>query len=709
MRITNLDKGEPYELAEGAQIEVERTNPFFYEYGEQTVPVDLPASDHNRRLLGFPDLLASQSKRKAIRASIQDGEYYAQCRQFVLSAKHKGNISTSFYINDGSFYSRIQNVRLKEIFADDIIQFNGQTIEARVKSAIAECRKIRIGNSVYSDRLAIFPILVDDDSGTDSGWNYKVINAYCSMFKDTIIPGTDYPNGMGDDCDFYGAYQRTEYVNQVPITISPGYYISPFVKTNYVLSKIFQYFGYTLQPNFFTETEPFNDMVLLNNVIDSIVNGQIKMADLLPDVTCTEFLTVFRKKFCCEFTSDEGTRTANVIFLKDVLESISSQDLTDCLTDEPTIEYKAPKDYKRIVLASKNTVGTDSSDENTTTYDNISSLLADNPSAYLNTSTGAFYKDGFSGFNRVKVKVADASMPYDTGEEIEAEKVEIPDCIPEFRELRPKSQLWEGSSSLIQGFDFPFGRWLYVGKYTTLNSKLEIPEAESTETEDETNKLLPMLAFSFIWNPGESNACSWGALSTIDWLPVYSWSFGLHFSDSHGYALYYYGPNGIFERFYREYDTLLRNALQTVKMHLLLPQSKKQTLPAHTKVTVRGVPFLVGKLKFILGGNDNPMECEFRSLCNHVDESYSMAPNIDDILPNMKSKYEWVVVGDRQSVSESEYNNSGEDKDRTFRIIYPPVPTISMLAKRYYEQTSYTIIDGTYTRTTVYLMVAPSS
>ncbi len=32
--------------------------------------------------------------------------------------------------------------------------------------------------------------------------------------------------------------------------------------------------------------------------------------DLVPDVTCADFIAVFRKKFCCEFVSDE--RTANM-------------------------------------------------------------------------------------------------------------------------------------------------------------------------------------------------------------------------------------------------------------------------------------------------------------------------------------------------------------------------------------------------------------
>ena len=171
MRITNLDKGEPYQLAEGAKIEVERTNPFFNDYGEQTVPLDLPASEHNRRLLDYPDIFGRREKMQTADVSIQDGEYHAQCRQFVLSATRRGTISTSFYINDGSFYSRIQNVKLKDIFADDIIEFTGATVEDRIANAIQFCRNLR--NGTY-ERMAIFPILLEDDSGLEKGF-YEIL------------------------------------------------------------------------------------------------------------------------------------------------------------------------------------------------------------------------------------------------------------------------------------------------------------------------------------------------------------------------------------------------------------------------------------------------------------------------------------------------------------------------------------------------------
>ena len=138
MRVTNLEKGEDYNLKPDTQIQIERTNPFFNDYGEQSTPLELPASDHNRRLLNFPDTLAQRRKAQLIDVTIQDGEYFAQCRQMVLSAQYKGDIATSFYINDGSFYSKIKNIKLKEVFKGEFIP-GVNTVE----QGIEFCRKLR--------------------------------------------------------------------------------------------------------------------------------------------------------------------------------------------------------------------------------------------------------------------------------------------------------------------------------------------------------------------------------------------------------------------------------------------------------------------------------------------------------------------------------------------------------------------------------------
>ena len=121
MKITNLKKGEPYQLYPSAQLSIERTNPFFNEYGESSVPIDMPCSEHNLRLLDYPHMLGGSKKQQMFDAVIQDGQYYAQCRQCVLSATAKGSISTAFYVNDGSFYSRLKDSRLKDVFKGEFV------------------------------------------------------------------------------------------------------------------------------------------------------------------------------------------------------------------------------------------------------------------------------------------------------------------------------------------------------------------------------------------------------------------------------------------------------------------------------------------------------------------------------------------------------------------------------------------------------------
>ena len=492
MKITNLEKSEDYNLRPGTQIQIERTNPFFNDYGEQTAPLELPASERNRRLLGFPDSFGRRVKMSPADVTIQDGEYFAQCRQVVLSAQYRGGISTSFYVNDGSFYSRIQNIRLKDIFGDECIP----GVDS-VEKGIEFCRRLRTNSS---DEYGIFPVLLTDDSGDKSGMNYKVLNAYGKeqvLKWKKIYEWWDYqfpaatafnPDMDGEGCDFYNAVQRTEYVDGIPITLKPGYYISPFIRANYLLRRVFAYFGYTLADNFFTRTDPFRKMVVVNNVMDTLVNGRIKVADLVPDCTCADFIAVFRRKFCCEFTSDEGRRTADIVFLRDALDAQPVADLTHSVTGEPTLAYKSEKDYKRLTLSPEEKVDTDLSDS----YDDLDSMVKNNPCAYFNPEDGAFYKRGFSGDYEVITKIGEASQDYNTGGSLEAKEVKIPELMPEFRMLSYKGTVDDAE------FTYDMGQFLYIGAYKSLNSKMVIAGKDKEETSEPASRQKTMLAFSYL-------------------------------------------------------------------------------------------------------------------------------------------------------------------------------------------------------------------
>lgn len=691
MKITNLDKGKTYQLGEGAKLEVERTNPFFNDYGEMTTPLDIPASDYNRMILGYPDTFGLREKMVAANVSIEDGEYFAQCRQIVLSAQHKGNISSSFYINDGSFYSKIQNVKLKSIFKDEMIP-GCSTID----ECISFCRSIIGGKNENYD---IFPVLLTDDSGKDAGYDYKILNGWGNQqklpdakywrFKNTggyeyvAAPDAyDFVTCAGKSNRFQGEFNRTEYVNEIPVSLTRGYYISPFIRANYVLKRVFKYFGYDLQENFFTRTEPFTKMVLVNNVIDVMVNGHIRIEDLLPDVSVSDFLSVFRKKFLCEFISDEGTHQASIIFLKDAVGSAPVADLTRQMTEEPTLSYKTASDYKRVVLRAKHQADSDAEDS----YDDLKDMLAKNTGAYFDKVDGCFYKDGYSGNYYVKSKIGEGSQSYDTGEEdTDTQDIEIPEMIPETRTLKYRQSADDDTISR------EMGRFLYIGSYATLNSSMKVATEDNSESSEEAVTTPVMLAFPYVSTDGMP--C--GTVTAYDIHYEYDNRFGppSHASEESlyrkifDYALVYNGDDGIFEKFYRQYDLLLRNSLQELKVKLLLTQSQKQNLPSHAKVVIRGVSFFFNKLKFTLGGKSEPTESELRTIA--LTTPIHEASQMIDVMPALSCGYKWVGHEETVEVSESAYNNSGDDKDRTFKIIYPPLPSAEYVGQKYGLQKTF--------------------
>ena len=153
-----------------------------------------------------------------------------------------------------------------------------------------------------------------------------------------------------------------------------------------------------------------------------------------------------------------------------------------------------------------------------------------------------------------------------------------------------------------------------------------------------------------------------------------------------------------------------------MKVKLLLSQSQKQNLPAYARVVIRGVDFFFNKLKFTLGGHNEPVESELRTLS--LMQPVNAAPDITSQLTAMKAKYKWVGHERQIEVSEDEYDNSGLNRDRTFTTIYPPIPSLQYVGHPYGQQTSFTsqkIRHGSfwrhskwkYTRTDVWLECVP--
>ena len=87
------ESGESYDLNPETKLEFTRANPFFSETGELTIPITLPASPHNLRLLQNPNRPENKNKISAnIQATLQSGVFSLNARQAILSAQTNGNI-----------------------------------------------------------------------------------------------------------------------------------------------------------------------------------------------------------------------------------------------------------------------------------------------------------------------------------------------------------------------------------------------------------------------------------------------------------------------------------------------------------------------------------------------------------------------------------------------------------------------------------------
>nr|DAO02722.1 MAG TPA: hypothetical protein [Caudoviricetes sp.] len=649
MKIVHLASEEAYQLAPGTQLEVERTNLFFNDYGEQTLPVDLPDTDLNRKLTGYSDLLANRNKPTAkIECSIQDGEYYTFCRQAILGAQRHGNISTSFYMNEGAFLAKISDVSLKEIFGDEVIPEVSSIAEG-----INFCRSLITGTH---PNYAIFPVLISDNNNS-----YKHLNRYGvqdneGKWHDQILSGYTP--------DFYNATVRTETVDNTEIDISPGFYISPFIKANYLLKRIFQYFGYTLLDNFFTSTSPFPDMVFVNTCADSLVNGTIRIVDLLPDCMCSTILEVFRKKFFCEFIPNETEKTIDIKLFKECIKQNPTCDLSPYLIGHPEISF--PESYKQLILSSENSL----SDANSVSSEkSLSDLAAKYSTVEYDKATGDFYRCGYMYYGlmiyqpfyfQVREKVSPSSMRYYAGGDLETEEISVPDMQPEFRE-----------------FELAYNYVLYIGNARFLNSKIVTPTSEEdADSITENEELKPMLAIAY-----NDAGMPYGTITNYRRNRQES-----GYSRMYDYSLCYNGPDGLFEKFYRPYDDILRNSLHSIKAKILLPDNLKRTLPVHYPVVLENQKLLINRLTYQIGGKEEPVESEFLTLNSY--EPITSAKSFSEIIPTQE--YEWIAQGSCERITEEQYKSS-EYKDATFKPVYPNIRPSAELAasgKRYYERTT---------------------
>lgn len=653
MKITNLKTGISYQLAPGTQLEVERPNLFFNEWREQTLPVDIPDSDWNQKALGYPDITGMRKLPSDIQATISSGEYFSACRQAILKVKRKKTVSTSFYLNEGSFLSQTAKASVQEVFADETIPG-----VSTVQQGIDFCRSLL---SNEHEHFTIFPVIVDFDNN----------KRYVNRMENMDASGNIIDRRVEGTFNFYNSFPRIEVVDDINVKLDPGYYMSPFIRAPYLLRRIFSFWGYTLLENFFDVTEPFRSMAFVNNTIDSLVNGDILLSHLVPDCMCSTILNVFRKRFMCEFIPDEVKKTVSIEFFSDIANMKAEVDFTNCLTSELEFDVST---YQKVSLSSESVI----SDEYDT-FDSTSDLKAKYPNACYNPVTGCYCRVGYNENGSLVQVICSSNIPYLDGKNtLKEKKITCPDAmfaiLPETKEILGYSP----SVYTRTRVSIP-----YIGEGRSLNSTLIVSAASNNDDESDeiaaSNKeQVPMLALVYHYRDGYNIGTNRNY--TVE---------NKRFAD---YSLLYNGPDGIYEKFYRTYDNLLRNSMHPVKGDILLSDHQKMNIPAHRKVIIEGQELFVDKLKYYIGGNNEPVESTFYT--TRLYEPVEIAISESQRFPTLANAYCWSVDKKTYDITEDEYNaelvklNYGARDSDHLPTIYPPFPTKEQVAegKLYYER-----------------------
>lgn len=545
--------GEFYDLYPNTEVELTRYNPFFNDLGEQSIPVSIPATQKNLQLLGHPDRADNINKPDSrLNTQIQSGSFSVVGRQAILSAQAKGNIETSFYLHEGAFYEKTEDITLFEIFENKKLSFS--TIDEAI-------------NFMYT----LVP-------GTDP--RFAVFSVMTDKYTLNMTKGTKTAEGY---YRFVNETETNEKIDGKSVTIPAGFYITPFIKVKYVLQEVFNHLGYTMATSFLDQ-EPFTNMVFLNNNIDTIVNNSINYVDVVPDITVKTLFDVIRK-FGVEFKPDEVNKEIYLVPFDEPLSSPPSVDLTPFAVTKPVVNYH--NQYRQLKLTSEQIslpaeisildaygrsrdLSTGSSDEQGLDF---ISIFTKYPTSYLRQVDGYIVRDGVKGERTFVEKIAHLGISYYAGGILPVEEHSFPDVVP---------AMYTGSSLSPNG-EYTYVATPYVGPGRALQSKVVFQDELNNDEVADSSQLKPILCLFY----NVTTHCK-GTIHNYNDSGVKLWNNSITWN----------GPDGLFEKFWRKRDTLMRNALLEIQVDTILPEEIKLTLSPVKQVMLHNQKYLISEINY---------------------------------------------------------------------------------------------------------------
>lgn len=589
----SLENDQPLDLAKDFELNIQLTNPLLTDQGSMSLPLKLPSSDNNLRLLDFPNRHDRYYKiKKKQPALIEVGIMQKQAILEIMSfLGDDDGIESVLLLNEAKMYTKMQEVDMSSAFKvirdPEYIMLPG-TFDTPMDKLIKYLELVMLGQ-IHDSHLLLFPVATEHSDQTFSRnmrgdytvQVFNILNERMSVYSREGIPEYMLDQDLNGKpyYVFRGRKPFTVKTGNDEFEAPKGYGITPFLRENYVLRQIFEYFGYVLAESIFDTDPDLSRMVLVNNTADAIVRGVIDYSQLVPDCTIHEYLETVRARFGCEFFVSEDHKTVVPIFWKDILKSQPQKDYSAKVAGEPVIDYVTPKElklcYKRSLEFATSSI--DTLEKFKKNYGPIKAIL---PYRYA-AATDALY-DGFyfiasecaiyelneqykkndgsgrgtngDGWRYIMRAMFDY---YTTGEDVEYEEIKSD------LEYTPLIDAYikysEDPGIHYDGYDVYPLRVLYIGNSRHLNTAMEVTVAnENGQVEKEQKKEDPgscpiMAAF---WVLRDNSFTLYADQYAMGTMHRYN-----HKGEAVGqFDLTFGGADGLYNHFWKEYNEVLKNS-----------------------------------------------------------------------------------------------------------------------------------------------------
>ncbi|WP_417008622.1 hypothetical protein [Bacteroides congonensis] len=521
-----------YDVPTDFQMEVEITSPIYTDKGSQTLASTLPATKRNLYLADYihrVDLVNAPGKD--VMAIIADGIYRRTGKQNITSASRESGIVANFGFDESLMYEAWSNVSLKKLPNLPVYKPDGGITV--LMTHLSNVMRYKESADYY-----VFPIQVKNESSGDV------------VYPEFVNPIERAENGNYD----LKKNVRTEKIvisgTLVDVKLPAGYGLSPFIRVSKILELIFSSYGFNLVENAFATHYQLKKMVVLNNVADAIVQGQIEYKNMMPDCSVNDFLDALYCRTGAKVFVDGNTKTAKVILIKDAISANPFANWTLLKSSDLVPSYGVPKQLKLSAGTSFEgaDVESDSFEEFLEQYNGIITEVKGASPGYIpddtyicyQASTGRFYKRNVITKN-VSLVSSDFFPWNKKTVNVENEEVTGADeCLP-----------------------MAFTNSLLVPQYLagTVNLNTTLRGAKVEEQKEDTP-----LCFCFAMGlatdeKGNSTGYYFGSSLCRD-------PSGNYFRDSSGntytYSLVFRGEDGAFNRFFKEWDAILRHSNHTL-------------------------------------------------------------------------------------------------------------------------------------------------